>query len=52
MCALFSKFIYVLLFCVLLLLGWYIYGMVTLLERLKDKVRWWGIVVDDFGADP
>ena len=26
--------------------------MVTLLERLKDEVGWWGVVVGDFGADP
>jgi hypothetical protein len=43
----FTKFLYVLLFVVLLLLGWYIYGMVTLLERLKEEVGWWGIIVGD-----
>lgn len=62
----FTKFLYVLLAVALLLLGWYIYGMVTLLERLKEEVGWWGIIVGDsegmtrwmtlkrwgFGSDP
>ena len=43
----FTKLLYVLLFVVLLLLGWYIYGMVTLLERLKEEVGWWGIIAGD-----
>ncbi|KAG8215621.1 hypothetical protein J3R82DRAFT_7490 [Butyriboletus roseoflavus] len=42
-----AKFIYALLFLVLLLLAWHIYGMVMLLERLKDEVGWWSIVVSD-----
>ena len=46
-----AKFIYVLLFIVLLLLVWYVYGMVTLLARLKDEVGWWGIVVGDTGQE-
>lgn len=52
------KFMYVLLFVVLLLFGWYIYGMITLSEGLKEEVGWWGIVVGDtrmkrwgFGTD-
>ncbi|KAH0835493.1 hypothetical protein J3R83DRAFT_9160 [Lanmaoa asiatica] len=46
----FTKFINVVLFLALLLLGWYVYGMVTLLGRLKDEIGWWGIVVGDSGG--
>ncbi|KAF8553131.1 hypothetical protein OG21DRAFT_1282182 [Imleria badia] len=46
----FAKFLYVLLFVVLLLFGWYLYGMVTLLEQLKEEVGWWGIVVGNPGG--
>jgi len=48
----FTKFLYVLLSVVLLLLVWYIYGMVILLERLKEEVGWWGIIVGDPGGMP
>ncbi|KAI9463151.1 hypothetical protein HD554DRAFT_2175656 [Boletus coccyginus] len=48
----FTKFLYALLFIVLLLLVWYTYGMVVLLERLKEEVGWWGIIVGDPGGMP
>lgn len=46
----FAKFLYVVLFVVLLLFGWCLYGMVTLLEQLKEEVGWWGIVVGNPGG--
>lgn len=41
---------YVLLFLVLLVLGWYVYGMVTLFEDLRDDVGWWGIILGHSGG--
>ena len=46
-CTPFTKFMYALLFLALLLLGWYVYGMMNLLEGLKDEVGWWNIVTGD-----
>lgn len=46
----FTKFMYVLLSLALLFLVWYVYGMVTLFERLKDEVGWWGVIVGDSGV--
>ncbi|KAG9308014.1 hypothetical protein JVU11DRAFT_12665 [Chiua virens] len=41
---------YVLLFVVILLLGWYVWGIVVLFERLKEEVGWWDIIVGDSGG--
>ncbi|KAN0073588.1 hypothetical protein V8E55_012195 [Tylopilus felleus] len=46
----FTKFLYVLLLFVLLLFAWYIYGMVTLVEKLKEEVGWWSIIVGNSGG--
>lgn len=41
----FARFVYALASIAVVLLVWYAYGMVMLLERLKDEVGWWGVVV-------
>ncbi|KIJ59038.1 hypothetical protein HYDPIDRAFT_118859, partial [Hydnomerulius pinastri MD-312] len=46
----FNRFIYALALGAALLLGWYVYGMVTLLGKLKDEVGWWGLIVGGTGG--
>ncbi|KAF8837964.1 hypothetical protein BDN67DRAFT_972225 [Paxillus ammoniavirescens] len=41
----FNKFVYALSLGAVILLGWYVYDMVTVLGMLKEEVGWWGLII-------
>ncbi|KIJ11865.1 hypothetical protein PAXINDRAFT_181754 [Paxillus involutus ATCC 200175] len=46
----FNKFVYALSLGAVILLGWYVYDMVTVLGRLKEEVGWWGLIIGGSGG--